>query len=418
LNLLNSNLRPIANPGRGLIFVLACLIVSCTTTEEEPYPHSEEPIGTASQIYDAALPHDLAVNTFRNTDQLFASRKVTRSDHPEPFPLNDMLPKEVHFTFRDSVYTLDDYIERNRVTAMLILKDGQNLFETYRFGNTGQTRWMSMSISKSIVSTLIGAAIHDGYIENIDDPVTRYVPDLEGTAYDGTTVENILMMTSGVSWNEDYTDPESDRRRLLEVQISQQPGAVLGVMKELEREHEPGTFYRYNTGETQIAAEVLHHATGRTLSGYLSDRIWQQIGAEADAYWWLDAEEGIEIGGSGFSATLRDYARFGQFVLNYGVINGEAVLPENWIREATTPKTLPDGTDIDYGYLWWTAETPAGRRDGAFSADGIFGQTLYLNPSKNVVIVVLSAWPEPLESGMFDYDWSVFEAVVDSLRPY
>ncbi len=400
------------------LYVLVCLLLSCSPVEEQPYPHSDEPIGTDRQLYDAALPHDLAVSTYRNTDRLFASRRVPRSGRPVDIPAGSAFPFEIRFSFRDSTYTLDDYIELNRVTAMLVLKDGKNLFETYRYGNTGQTRWMSMSIAKSIVSTLIGVAIQDGYIESVEDPVTHYVPGLMGTAYDGTTIRNILMMTSGAAWNEDYTDPGSDRRRLLEAQISQQPGAVMDVMKELERAHEPGTFYRYNTGETQIAAEILYHATGTTLSEFLAERIWQPMGAEADAYWWLDSEGGVEIGGSGISATLRDYGRFGQFVLNDGVIRGEAVLPEYWIREAASPKTLSDGTEIDYGYLWWTAATPAGRRDGAFSADGIFGQTLYLNPAENVVIVVWSAWPHPSESGMFDYDWSLFEAVVDSLRQH
>ena len=398
------------------LVVLVCVLASCKPIEDQSYPHADEPIGTAHQIYDAALSHDLAVNTFRNIDQVFPSQKVPRSRTPSELPSSDRLPPDVHFTFQDSTYSMDDYIEQNHVAAMLILKDGKNIHEFYRFGNTEQTRWLSMSIAKSIVSTLIGAAIQDGYIESIEDPVTRYVPSLEGTAYDGTSIRNVMMMTSGAAWNEEYTDPGSDRRRLLDAQISQEPGAVMDVMKGLEREHEPGTVYRYNTGETQVAAEVLYHATGRTLSEYLSERIWQPMGAEADAFWWLDSEDGVEIGGSGFTATLRDYGRFGLFVLNNGVVNGEAILPEDWVQEAGSPKELPDGTEIDYGYLWWTAETEAGRRDGAFSADGIFGQTIYLNPAENVVFVVWSAWPYPTQSGKFDYDWSLFEAVVDSLR--
>jgi len=398
------------------LFALSYALVSCTPVDEHPYPHADEPIGSAHQIYDAALPHDLAVNTYRNIDRIFASRKVPRSENTVALPSSGKLMPDIHFTFQGSIYSMDDYIEQNHVAAMLILKEGNNVHECYRFGNTEQTRWMSMSIAKSIVSTLIGAAIRDGYIESIEDPVTRYAPSLEGTAYDGTSIRNVLMMTSGVAWNEDYTDPGSDRRRLLDAQISQQPGAVMNVIKELEREHEPGTVYRYNTGETQIASEVLYQATGKTLSEYLSDRIWHPMGAEADAFWWLDSEDGVEIGGSGFAAILRDYGRFGQFILNNGVINGEAILPENWVQKTGSPKELPDGTEIDYGYLWWTAETTAGRRDGAFSADGIFGQTIYLNPAENVVIVVWSAWPYPEQSGKFDYDWSVFEAVVDSLR--
>lgn len=428
-NFIKTNINPIStwrspfspeNPNKLALLVSLILLpalVSCLPSDQHPpYPHADEPIGSALQLYDADLPHDLAVNTFRNTDRIFASRKIPGSANPTPLPSSNRSLPDVQFTFQDSSYTLDDYIELNHVAAMLILKDGEIILERYRFGNSDQTRWMSMSIAKSIVSTLIGAAIKDGYIDSIEDPVTRYVPSLEGTAYDGVSIKNVLMMTSGVSWSENYTDPTSDRRRFLVAQISQQPGAVLDVMKNLNREYPPGSFYLYNTGETQIAAEVLTHATGKTLSEYLSDRIWQPMGAESDAYWWLDSPDGVEISGSGFSATLQDYGRFGRFVLNNGMINGNSILPENWIKEAGSPKNLPDGSEINYGYLWWTAETTIGKRDGAFSADGIFGQTIYLNPSENVVIVVWSAWPNPTHSGKFDWDWSVFEAIVDSLR--
>ena len=397
--------------------VLLLTLVSCLPADQHPpYPHADEPIGSAHQLYDGNLSHDLAVNTFRNTDRIFASRIIPGSANPIPLPSSNRALPEVQFTFQDTSFTLNDYIELNHVAAMLILKNGEIIHERYRFGNTDQTRWMSMSIAKSIVSTLIGAAIIDGYIDSIEDLVTHYVPSLEGTAYDGVTIRNVLMMTSGVSWSENYTNPTSDRRRLLDAQISQQPGAVLDVMKKLNREYPPGAFYRYNTGETQIAAEVLTRATGSTLSEYLSDRIWEPMGAESDAFWWLDSPNGVEIGGSGFSATLRDYGRFGQFVLNNGVTNGKSILPNTWIQEAGSPKSLPDGSEVNYGYLWWTAETTAGKRDGAFSADGIFGQTIYVNPAENVVIVVLSAWPHPTQSGTFDWDWSVFEAIVDSLR--
>ncbi|MCC5906645.1 MAG: serine hydrolase [Balneolaceae bacterium] len=422
LKLFVSFLKPVIRSGPKWVFclplfVLVSVLASCQSLEDQPYPHANESIGSAHQIYDAALSQDLAVNTYRNIDRVFPSRKVPHSETPSELPSSDRLPPEVHFIFQDSTYSMDDYIEKNRVAAMLILKDGKKIHEFYRFGNTEQTRWMSMSIAKSIVSALIGAALQDGYIESIEDPVTRYVPSLEGTAYDGVSIRNVMMMTSGVAWNEEYTDPDSDRRHLLDAQISEESGAVMGVMTGLEREHDPGTVYRYNTGETQIASEVLYRATGRTLSEYLSERIWHPMGAEADAWWWLDSEDGVEIGGSGFAATLRDYGRFGQFVISNGVVNGEEILPENWVQKAGSPKKLPDGTEIDYGYLWWTAETEAGRRDGAFSADGIFGQTIYLNPAENVVIVVWSAWPHPTQSGKFDYDWSLYEAVVDSIRP-
>jgi CubicO group peptidase (beta-lactamase class C family) len=401
---------------QNIIIGLICLLVACNLSEENTYPHADDPIGSVRDLYDATLPHELAVNTYRNTDRLFAARRISSPDEPVPLQYSQDVMDDVRFTFEGTTYELPDYLELNYVAGLLILDDGKIVHETYRFGNTEQTRWMSMSIAKSVTSTLVAAAVRDGYIERIDDQVTRYVPSLEGTAYDGVSIRDVLTMTSGVEWNETYTDPESDRRQLLEAQILQERSAVLEVMKNLERENEPGTVYRYNTGETQIVAEVLYRSTGMPLSDYLSERIWKPMGAEADAYWWLDAPDGVEIGGSGIAATLRDYGRFGQFVLDNGIVNGEQILPEEWIEEATTPKVLPDETELDYGYLWWTGTSTAARRDGAFSAEGIFGQMMYINPAARVVIVVWSAWPEPLGSGKFDWDWSFFEAVADSLR--
>ena len=157
---------------------------------------------------------------------------------------------------------------------------------------------MSMSVAKSITSTLIGAAIADGSIGSVNDPVTKYVPALVGSAYDGVSIRDVLMMSSGVKWTETYTDRTSDRRHLLEAQIAQTPGGALDVMKALPRAHEPGTVNNYNTGETQIAAEVLHGALGRPLADYLHDKIWQPYGMEADATWWLESPAYSNAGGA------------------------------------------------------------------------------------------------------------------------
>ncbi len=321
----------------------------------------------------------------------------------------------VNFRDRGKRYGLEDYLERNRVAGLLVLKDGHVKLERYRYGNSERTRWMSMSVAKSITSTLIGAAVKQGYIASVADPVTQYVPSLAGSAYEGVSVRDVLMMSSGVRWNETYTDSTSDRRRLLEVQIAQKPGSALALMRGLPRVAEPGSANNYNTGETQVAAEILRSAVGTPLAMYLSERIWSRVGMESDANWWFDSPDGVEIGGSGFSATLRDYGRFGLFVLSEGIAAGEAVLPANWIREATTPKVLGDGKSLDYGYLWWTGTTPAARRDGAFSAEGIHGQFLYVNPAAKIVIVVWSAQPKPLGGAVID-DWSFFDAVTEALR--
>lgn len=395
--------------------VVVTAAVSCRAARYEPYPHASEPIGTVRQIYDASLPFELAVNTYRNIDRLFATRTVPRARTARVLARASTPLAELAFTDRDTTYTLDDYLRLNHVTALLILKNGQVKLERYLHGNTEKTRWMSMSIAKSVTSTLIGAAIRQGKIGGLTDPVTRYVPALAGSAYDGVTVRDVLMMASGAKWVETYTDSTSDRRRLLEAQIAQQPGGAMGVMRSLARAAPPGTVNRYSTGETQVAAELLRGAVGMSLADYLADRIWQRYGMEADANWWLESPSGTEIGGSGISATLRDYGRFGQFMLEGGVGGGEQVLPDGWTREATTPKALRGGARIEYGYLWWTAETDAGRRDEAYAAEGIFGQFIYVNPMARVVAVVWSARPHPTQ-GFRIRDWAFFDAVADALR--
>src|SRR5215471_12628697 len=379
------------------------------------YPHAEDPIGTVRQIYDGRLAPELAVNTFRNIDRLFPTRRIPHAATPWPLPPAVVQLDDVPFSDRGTAYRLQDYLELNRVAGLLVLDHGRIALERYRFGNGPHTRWMSMSIAKSITSTLIGAALKSGAIAHLSDSVTRYVPALSGSAYDGVTIRDVLMMASGVRWTETYTDPRSDRRRLLEAQISQVPGSALAVMRSLPRAAPPGSINNYNTGETQVAGLALRNAVGRPLATYLGERIWSRFGMEADANWWLDSPEGVEIGGSGISATLRDYGRFGLFLLADGVAAGDSILPFGWVHEATTPKTLRDGTPLDYGYLWWTAPTAAARRDGAFAAEGIYGQFLYVNPAAQVVIVVWSARALPVGADRID-DWTFFDAVTDLLR--
>ncbi len=408
-----------ARPGVQRAAMIVCSLVtagcSSSTRADGGYPHAAEPIGTVRQSYDGALSESLAVYTFRNIDRLFPTRTIPRSAHPLPLPAADTPLGDLSFTDRGVRYTLDDYLGRNRVSGLLILQDGRIRFERYRLGNSPRTRWMSMSVAKSITSTLVGAALKQGYIASLDDAVTKYVPALAGSAYEGVSIRDVLMMSSGVRWNETYTDPASDRRRLLEAQISQVPGSAMAVMRSLPRAAPPGTVNNYSTGETQVIGEVVRHATGQPLSTYLAERVWSRVGMESDAKWWLDSPGGTEIGGSGFSATLRDYARFGQFLLNDGVANGERILPEGWLAEATTPKRLRNGSMLDYGYLWWTPTSLSARRDGAYDAQGIHGQFLYVNPAVHLVIVVWSAQPKPSGGAVVD-DWSFFMAVADALR--
>ncbi|MFN3312317.1 MAG: serine hydrolase domain-containing protein [Hyphomonas sp.] len=379
------------------------------------YPHADEPIGTIEDVYDGHLTPDLAVSTFRNIDRLFPTRTIPAGDNPRTLPEAPVdLTTMVSYQVEDATYDLYDFLSLDNVTGMIVLKDGEVVYETYQRGNTPETRWMSMSVAKSITSTLVGAAIVEGHIGGLDDMVVDYVPTLAGSAYDGVSIRDILLMASGVEWNETYTDPSSDRRDLLRAQVEQRPGAAMEVMAALPRAHEPGTHHTYSTGETQVMAEVVHGAVGMPLADYLAQTIWQPYGMEADANWWLDSADGVEIGGSGLSATLRDFARFGQFFLDGGMIDGEPILPEDWTETAGQPQNLSDSETIEYGYMWWPGWTEPSIADGAFAAIGIQGQNIYINPTRNIVIATHMAQPKPLGREPVD-PLVVFDAIAAAL---
>jgi CubicO group peptidase (beta-lactamase class C family) len=392
------------------VFVLAvCIFMQPSAVS------AADSIGTVTQVYDGTLTSDIQVNTFRNIDRLFPVRIVKHGPNVLALPAAAKPLTRVEFSSGGKTYDLIDYMALNRVTALLMLKDGKIAYEDYEMGNTEKTRWMSMSMVKSITSSLMGAAIQDGYIKSIDDPITRYVAKLRGSAYDGVSIRYLLQMASGVKWDETYTNPASDRRRMLEAQIAQRPGAILDLMAALPRAGAPGTVWNYSTGETFVAGAVVRAAVGRPLAQYLSERIWTKAGMESDATWWLESPDGLEIGGSGLSATLRDYGRFGLFLMNGGVAGGEKILPDGWIRDAGSSKKI-GGKVVDYGYMIWPfSANPGSTNQGAFQALGIYGQHIYVNPRERVVIVVWSALPKPTGKEVIA-DEDFFAAATAALR--
>lgn len=409
----------LANWRVAIIFAAAAALnggtIQPSMAQEGAYPHRHEPIGTVEQIYDGALLPDMAVQTYRNIDRLFPTNTIKAGGNIRELPKAEKQLTNVKFKVQDKDYDLYDFVALDSITALLVLKDGKIAFETYQRGNSEETRWMSMSVAKSITSTLAGLAIKDGLIKGVDSLVVDYVPELKGSAYEGVTVKDVLMMSSGVKWNETYTDPTSDRRALLRAQISQEPRAAVKLMAKLPRAAEPGTVNNYSTGETQILGEVVRGAVKKPLAEFLSEKIWIPYGMEADAKWWLDSPGGLEVSGSGLSATLRDFGRFGLFFLEGGIVDGKSLLPDGWVREATAPATLKNGKKLDYGYMWWTAWTEPSIKDGAFAAVGIHGQNIYINPTEKVVIVTFGAQPKPVGKEPID-PMVFFDAVAAALK--
>jgi CubicO group peptidase (beta-lactamase class C family) len=350
------------------------------------------------EVLDGHMLPKVEAETFAHGDLLFPVNVVRRAGVVRPFTtaangLKSRVEK-MHFTSYKQEVDLYDYLADDRVAGLLILKDGKVVLEDYELGAAADTRWISFSMAKSVSSTLVGIALKQGLIQSIDDPVTRYVPELKGGAYDQVTVQNLLLMASGVRWDETYTDPKSDRRKLLEQQMSFKPGTVLRYMSSLPRAGAPGTIWNYSTGETYLVGALLEGATHKPLAQFLSETLWSRLGMEEDATWWIESPGGMGLAGGGMGATLRDYARFGQFVLDGGILDGERLVPDHWFEEAGVAHRIGAKT-VDYGYLWWPIPAGDSIHGGAFQAIGIFGQHLYVNPSEHLVIVVLSARPKP-----------------------
>lgn len=332
-----------------------------------------------------------------------------------------MLPRaETRFPaiqFRDRGRTFDlyDYLALNRVAGLLVLKNGKIALEVYELGMQPETRWLGFSMAKSITSTLVGAAIRDGYIRSIDDPVTRCVPVLKGSAYDGVRVRDVLTMTSGVAWRETYTDPGSDRRRLLARQRTLSPGVVLRYVRGLKRAAAPGMRWNYSTGESYVLGAVVEGAVGKPLAEYLTQTIWARAGMERDATWWVESPQGAGSGGSGIGATLRDYGRLALIAQNGGSAGGAAIVPRGWFTQAGVGRRI-GGEQIDYGYGWWIPGGNDPIHAGAFEAAGIFGQFMYVNPRERLSIVVLSARSKPDSPDVQVDDNVFFAAVARALR--
>ena len=284
------------------------------------------------------------------------------------------------------------YMREQRTAGLVIIQDGKLRLEQYGLGFDGTGQWTSFSVAKSFTSTLVGAAIKDGFIKSIEDKVSDYIPNLKGSAYDDVSIEQLLTMTSGVRWNEDYEDKNSDVALFNEHKAEPGVDATVSYMRTLSREAPAGDKWAYKTGETNLIGVLVSSATGKTLSAYLSEKIWAPFGMEHNGSWLLGSTR-HEISGCCIQASTRDFARFGQFMLAGAQIDGKPVLPEKWIAAATTRQADIGHPGKGYGYQWWTDD------DGSFAAQGIFGQGIFIDPKRKLVIASNSNWPKAT-----DYD--------------
>jgi len=305
------------------------------------------------------------------------SHVIESGEKPYPLPWGEGLDMEID---------IEAYMVEQRTAALVIVQDGKVRFEEYGLDFNADGRWTSFSVAKSFTSTLVGAALKDGLIASIDDKVSHYLPDLKGSAYDDVSIEQLLTMTSGVQWDEDYEDKNSDVALFNEHRAEEGMDVTVSYMRSLPRDTPAGSQWVYKTGETNLIGVLVSAVTGKSLSQYLSEKIWVPFGMQEDGSWLLGST-GHEISGCCIQAATRDFARFGMFMLAGGIAGGNSVLPEDWIETATTRQADIGVAGKGYGYQWWTYD------DGSYAAQGIFGQGIFIDPKRNLVIASNSNWP-------------------------
>lgn len=376
------------------------------------------PIGSKEQV----LLDGYRLGSFTQMHQVYPSRIISRGGQVREFPREHRDLSPVSYVTSDKTYSLEDYFGRSDVTGFLVIKDGTILYETYRQGKSENDVFASWSMTKSVVSTLVGLALSDGHINSLEDPLTAYVPDIEKSAYKDNSLKDLMQMSSGVEFVENYVDTYSlEAAAWFAGIINQQLPYNKTILWFDKRIAPPGTTFYYASMEPQVISWVTAQAVEENLSEYFSEKIWQKLGAEQNAYWMVDRPGGEEIGSCCISATLRDFARFGQLFADKGRVGTEQLVPESWIEQATRADPerpyLHAGTDsprrdqMGYQHYWWL--WPG--EDHAFSAIGFGGQTIYVNVSKKIVIVQTATWGANGARKRWQETHAVIRALVDEM---
>jgi CubicO group peptidase (beta-lactamase class C family) len=353
---------------------------------------------------------------------MYPTTRLAASPKPFNFPDGDAVQLPDSYEFVGETRSSTEFLDLTDTSALLVIENGKVRFEQYYLTGGRDVQWLSMSVAKSFISTLVGIAIQEGLIESVDDPITQYVPELSGSAYDNVAIEDVLEMSSGAAWNEDYADPESDVMRM---------GKIMGIGGSLDEftatlkpEKPPGTFNQYNSADTQALGMLVSRVTGRTVTDYMQEKLWTPLGAEADAYWMVDDHQ-VEMAFGGLNATARDYAKIGELFRLKGDWQGQQIINADWVFNAThstKPHLLPGENafsdyPMGYGYQWWLMDGD----EEEFAAIGVYNQFIYVNPTRNLVIVKLSAFSDYAtsedEEGYREFETiAFFRAIGESLE--
>ena len=342
---------------------------------------------------------DQQVYGFPRLAELYPTRSIKGQEVPLQLPIRLSNLDAFSYSYAEQIHTVDSHMQSERTAGLLVIQNGEIKVERYGLEHHANAPWVSFSVTKSVVSMLFGAAVKDGYIASIDDPVSDYLPVFEDSPYADVSIKHILQMASGVAWNEDYADPASNI-----VNLPGEEMAGFNYMRNLPRVAKPGTVFNYNTGETNIAGAILRKAVGKNLSDYASEKVFLPGGISNTANWLLGAPNGNEFAGCCISANLRDYGRIGLFALqNSQASSPSSPLAPNWMQQSTTPSPGYDG----YGFFWWLTDS------GVYSAQGVFGQFIFVDANRDLVIVLQSAWPEAWNTDLENRALSFIGALAD-----
>jgi CubicO group peptidase (beta-lactamase class C family) len=399
---------------KNKVFLFAALLIGTLLITGLSYQKKLYRLHKSMTLFDK----EVITENFRSLPDFFASKTIHKASQPFHFPTAGPIALPKTFDYNKMTFNTSDHLRDTMTTGFLIIQNDQILLEQYHLGNTPEATNISWSMGKSVVSALFGIAIAEGHIDNIEQTVTDYVPELVNTGYDGVRIKDVLQMSSGVAFNEDYSDFASDINRFSRTLAL--GGSLDAFTASLKRESEPGTFNHYVSINTQVLGMILVRATGISLSQYLQEKIWNKIGTESDAYWLTD-DAGMELALGGLNVTLRDYARIGRLYLHNGNWNGEQIIPAQWVKDSVTPDAphlLPgpnpqSDSVFGYGYQWWIPEQP----QGDFMAIGIYNQFIYVHPENDLIIVKLSANHRYTDAGDISdpQTAAMFQTIAESL---
>ena len=369
------------------IFFIYLLICSCSSI------NNKEKI----EKIDVALNLDNFADTYLKMNEYFDTKEIYNSDNIFLFPKRKTVDIPKEFEFENQLFNTQKYLDSSYTQGFLILHEDSISFESYYLGQNKNTRHISWSVAKSFVSALMGIAINEGHIESIEDNVEKYLPELSSSGYNGVKIRELLQMSSGISFDETYSDINSDINKYWR-------GFILGNCQDafaatLKNKITPGTFNHYVSINTHVLAMIIVKTTGKSLTEYLEEKIWKKIGMENNGYWLVDGK-GMEMALGGLNATIRDYTKMGKLFLDSGRWKGLQIVPEKWVLESTSingehleaTSINSAHPNIGYGYQWWIPGTSQKYgEEEEFIAIGIYNQFIYVNRSTKTVIVKHSA---------------------------